>query len=96
MTQFATDAVVSGVPYAVTRADGSPAVTAVEFVGDTTFRVHQAARHSLVSGVGVPSATGGDVRFYEKDPTHEGRDVRVWRIQVRPGAGVTAQHDAAI
>ncbi|MEO5832858.1 MAG: hypothetical protein ABJA16_09030 [Nakamurella sp.] len=96
MTELATDAVVSGVPYAVSRADGTPALTAIEFVGDTTFRVHQAARHSWVSGVGVPGPTGGEVRFYEKDPTHEGRDVRVWRLQVLPGRGVTALHDAAI
>ncbi|WP_157970626.1 hypothetical protein [Nakamurella deserti] len=95
MTDLATDSVVSGVPYAVTRADGSPAGAVLEFVGDTAFLVHQAGRHSLVCGTGVLDAGGTDVRFYQKDPDHEGRDVRIWRLQ-STGTGVTARHDAAI
>ncbi len=96
MPDLATDSVVSGVPYAVTRADGSPALALAEFVGDTAFRVHQAAQHSLISGSGMLTPGGDVVRFYQKDPGHEGRDIRVWRLQAIPGRGVTAQHDAAI
>lgn len=96
MTDSATDSVVSGVPYAVTRADGSPARTPAEFVGESAFLVHQASRHSLVSGVGVSAPGGDDVRFYQKDPQHEGRDVRIWLLRAEPGRGVIARHDAAI
>lgn len=95
MTDTATDSVISGVPYAVTRADGSPARTPAEFVGDTAFLVHQATQHSLICGTGVLDVAGDAVRFYQKDPDHEGRDVRIWRL-VSEDSGVCARHDAAI
>ncbi len=95
MSDTATDSVISGVPYAVTRADGTPAAAVLEFVGDTAFLVHQATQHSLVSGTGRLDVGGAEVRFYQKDPDHEGRDVRIWRLQATD-TGVTARHDAAI
>lgn len=96
MTELAIDSVVSGVPYAVTRSDGSPAATVAEFTGATAFLVHQAAQHSLICGTGVLDVAGTSVRFYQKDPQHDGRDVRIWRLQASEDAGVTARHDAAI
>jgi hypothetical protein len=96
MTDLATDSVVSGVPYAVTRSDGSPAAAVAEFVGEAAFLVHQAEQHSLVSGTGVLDVSGAAVRFYQKDPLHDGRDVRIWSLQVSDDSGVTARHDAAI
>jgi hypothetical protein len=96
MTDLATDSVISGVPYAVTRSDGSPAAGVADFVGDTDFLVHQAQQHSLVSGTGVLDDSGTAVRFYQKDPLHDGRDVRIWCVQDSDDTGVTARHDAAI
>ena len=95
MTDIATDSVISGVPYAVTKPDGSPATAVLEFVGDTSFLVHQATQHSLISGTGVLDVGGAEVRFYQKDPDHEGRDVRIWRLQAADSE-ITARHDAAI
>ncbi len=94
-TTTANDPVVSGVPYPVTRLDGTPARTVAEFVGDTTFLVHEAARQREVSGTGVLDVAATSVRFYQKDPQHEFRDVRVWRLEAGDG-GFVARHDAAI
>ena len=94
-TTTATDPVVSGVPFPVTRPDGTAVQTVAEFVGDATFVVHEAARQRAVSGTGVLDVAATSVRFYQKDPEHEGRDVRVWRLEPG-GGGFTARHDAAI
>ena len=91
----ANDPVISGVPFPVTRPDGTAVQTVAEFVGDTTFLVHEAVRQREVSGTGVLDVSATSVRFYQKDPQHEFRDVRVWRLEAG-GDGFTARHDAAI
>ena len=96
MTDIYLDPIASGTPYLVTRTDGQPPSTVREFLGAHSFLIHQDRQHSLVTGVGSPDAIGTGVRFYQKDPTHDGRDIRIWHLRALPDNRCVAEHEAAI
>lgn len=96
VTDVATLSISSGVPYGVSRPDGTVPRGVADFLGDSSFRIHQRDRHSLVTGTGALDDAGTGVRFYQKDHAHDGRDVRVWHLRPVPDGGFTAEHEAAI
>ena len=96
MTDVYLEPIASGTPYRVTHTDGQPPLAVTEFLGTHAFLIHQNRQHALVTGVGSLDAVGTGVRFYQKDPTHEGRDVRVWHLRALPDNMCVAEHQAAI
>jgi hypothetical protein len=94
MTCDASESVISGSPYAITEVAGHTATNLDEFTGSTEFVIENGGRHHHVGGVGG-ARHDDQVRFYEKDVDHEGRDVRVWTISSGSGRFL-AEHVAAI
>jgi hypothetical protein len=86
--------IASAVPYTITGVGGRPASCNADFVGEVSFLIDIEGEPCQIDGVGSQDGVG--VRFYQKDPDHDGRDVRVWRICRVPGAGFVAEHAAAI
>jgi hypothetical protein len=96
MTSPTLEAISSGTRYRVTRTDGHLPESAADFVGDTAFLIHQADQNLHIDGVGQLDPCGTGVHFFQKDPAHEGRDVRIWHIRPLPDNQVIAKHIAAI
>lgn len=92
MTPTLLQGISSGTHYRVTRADGGLPESVADFVGAAHFLIHQAEQNLRIEGVGHLDPRGAGVHFHEKDPDHEGRDVRVWHIRVLPDDRMIAEH----
>ena len=68
----------SGLSYIVTHIDGHQPGSLQDFTGDVQLTVTQNGAPTQLIGVGGETVDG--VRFYQKDPTLHGRDIRVWLI----------------
>lgn len=90
------DGISSGTRYCVTRTDGQLPGGAADFIGDATFLIHQGEQNTQIEGVGELDPHGTGVHFYQKDPAHEGRDVRIWHIRPLPDNQLVAEHLASI
>lgn len=78
MTFTAADPVASGRSYQVTEVDGHLPNGLSDFAGETRLTlVRDDMTHRLV---GDGNTTGTRVRFHQKDPGPDDRDVRVWVI----------------
>ena len=78
MTFTAADPVASGRSYHVTEVDGHVPNGLSDFAGETRLTlVKGGMTHRLV---GDGNTTGARVRFHQKDPGPDDRDVRVWVI----------------
>jgi hypothetical protein len=70
--------VISGQSYTVTAVDGRCPVGLADFVGNTALTVENGGTiHRLV---GDGAETSGTVRFHQKDPGPDDKDIRVWTI----------------
>lgn len=96
MTPTTLDGISSGTQYRVTRTDGELPLSVADFVGDAAFLIHQAGQHLHIDGVGRLDPAGTGVHFHQKDPDHDGRDVRIWHIRSLPDHQTVAEHVAAI
>ena len=93
MTFTAYDPVESGCGYHVTEVGGHRPEALSDFAGDTRLTlVKGGIRHRLV---GDGAATDGGVRFHQKDPGPDDRDVRVWVITDRGDGTFLAEPVAA-
>jgi len=78
MTFAAYDPVESGCSYHVAEVDGHRPKSLSDFAGGTRLTlVKGGVSHRLV---GDGATTDGGVRFHQKDPGPDDRDVRVWVI----------------
>jgi hypothetical protein len=68
----------SGLSYIVTHIDGQPPASLDDFTGEVQVTITKDDAPTQLIGVGGETADG--VRFYQKDPTLHGRDIRVWLI----------------
>ena len=96
MTHSTLDGISSGTHYSVTRVDGRLPDSAADFLGETSFLIHQDEQHLQIDGIGQPDTHGTGVHFYQKDPGHEGRDVRIWHLRSLPDLQLIAEHIASI
>ena len=96
MTLTTTAGISSGLRYPVAHPDGRPAATAADFIGETAFLIRHADQSMLIEGVGHSDTCGTGVYFHQKDPTHDGRDVRIWHLRSLPDGQLIAEHVAAI
>ena len=85
MTFTAYDPVESGCNYQVTEVDGHRPEALSDFAGDTRLTLVKGGVSHRVIGDGA--ATDAGVRFHQKDPGPDDRDVRVWVITDR-GDGI--------
>ena len=93
MTFTAYDPVESGCSYHVTEVGGHRPGALSDFAGDTRLTlVKGGMSHRLV---GDGAATDGGVRFHQKDPGPDDRDVRVWVITDRGDGTFLAEPVAA-
>ena len=84
MTFAATEPVGSGQSYLITEVNGRPPGGLNDFIGDIELTaVKDGQRLKLV---GAAAETHGVVRFNQKDPGPDDRDIRVWTI-VDQGTG---------
>ena len=94
MKFLADECVRSGQQYPVTDVDGRPPRTLGSFSGDvclTLIRDHTAV-HMLGAGCAV---SGSAVRFHQKDPGPDRKEVRVWTITEGADGTVLASPIAA-
>ena len=78
MTMTAQDPVVSVHGYTITEVDGHPPTGLGDCVGDRLLTlIGNGLSHRLF---GTGTAIPGGVRFHQKDPGPDGKDVRVWAI----------------
>ena len=78
MTFTADGPVESGCRYHVTEVDGHQPATLSDFAGDTRLTLVRDGMSQRLVGDG--NRTGDGVRFYQKDPGPDDRDMRVWVI----------------
>ena len=71
--------VESGRSYRVIEVNGHGAQALDDFAGDTRLTVVKDGMSHRVIGDGATTTSGG-VRFHQKDPGPDDRDVRVWLI----------------
>jgi len=77
------DPVESGLSYAVTHIDGHAPGSLDDFTGEVQVTVTKHGTPTQLVGVGGEVANG--VRFYQKDPSLNDRDIRVWMITESAG-----------
>ncbi|HEY4990649.1 MAG TPA: hypothetical protein VII33_01035, partial [Nakamurella sp.] len=81
--------VVSGQCYTVTVVNGHHPVGLADFAGRTSLTVMKDGQvHSLV---GEGAQTSGMVRFHQKDPGPDDKDVRVWAVTEQAGGTFLAE-----
>ncbi len=86
MAFLADEPVGSGQQYPVTDVDGRSPLSLESFAGDVCLTLIR--NGSAVQMLGSGCAVAGDgVRFHQKDPGPDGKDIRVWTITA--GAGGT-------
>lgn len=78
MTFLADEAVGSGQLYPVTDVDGRTPRSLADFRGAVCVTLIRNGEAVQMLGEGCEAQTG--VRFHQKDPTRDGKDVRVWAI----------------
>ena len=93
MTFTADEPVESGCSYRVTEVDGRRPEALSDFAGDTRLTLIMGGMNHRLVGDGA--TTGGVVRFYQKDPGPDDRDVRVWVITDRGDRTFIAEPVAA-
>lgn len=71
--------VASGRQYPITDLDGRPPRTLAEFTGDVCLTLIHNQDAVQMLGAGCP-VTGSAVRFHQKHPRRNDKDVRVWTI----------------
>lgn len=96
MTHPTLDGISSGTHYRVTRTDGQLPDSAADFVGDNGFLIHLEDQNLQIDGVGQLDPSGTGVHFHQKDPGHDGRDVRIWHIRPLPDHQMIAEHITSI
>ena len=69
----------SGQQYPVTDIDGRPPRTLQNFTGEVCLTLIRDGAAIHLVGAGCPVA-GSAVRFHQKDPGPDGKDIRVWTI----------------
>ncbi len=79
MTYLADEPVGSGQHYPVTDVDGRTPITLDNFTGDVCMTVIRNGRAVQMLGSGC-AVDGDGVRFHQKDPGRDGKDVRVWTV----------------
>jgi hypothetical protein len=84
MTFAAAEPVASGQSYLITEVNGRPPGGLGDFTGAIQVTAVKDGQHLTL--VGAATQTQGVVRFYQKDPGPDDRDVRVWTI-VDQGSG---------
>lgn len=94
MTFASPDPIVSGRVYTIIDIKGQEPLLIDDFVGATEFSLAGDGVPHLITGVGAADSHG--VRFYEKDPFHHGKDVRIWDITPTADGRFSAQHAASI
>ena len=75
--------VISGECYTVVEVGGHRPEALADFAGDSVMTLLRNGQTRRVVGAGTETA--GSVRFHQKDPGPDGKDVRVWTITVRGG-----------
>ena len=75
--------VISGECYTVVEVGGHRPEALADFAGDSVMTLLRNGQTRQVVGAGTETA--GSVRFHQKDPGPDGKDVRVWTITVRGG-----------
>ena len=93
MTFTAANPVGSGLSYRVTEVDGHPPNGLNDFAGQTRLTLVKGGMTHRLIGDGNPTGTG--VRFHQKDPGSDDRDVRVWAITDSGGGTFLAEPVAA-
>ena len=63
------------------RSAGTAREALADFAGDSVMTLLRNGQTRRVVGAGAETA--GSVRFHQKDPGPDGKDVRVWAITVR-------------
>ena len=84
--------VVSGQSYSVMEVDGHRPTGLADFVGTTAITLFRDGHSHRLIGDGA--ATSGTIRFHQKDPGPDDKDVRVWTITDH-GAGTFLAEPAA-
>ena len=79
MAFLAQDPVGSGQQYPVTDVDGSTPAGLESFTGDVCLTLICNGKAVQMLGSGC-SVTGNGVRFHQKDPGPDGKDIRVWTV----------------
>jgi hypothetical protein len=77
----ADEPAISGACYTVVDVDGHPPAALADFARDAAMTLLMNGQTRRVIGSGVNRS--GSVRFHQKDPGLDGKDVRVWTITVR-------------
>jgi hypothetical protein len=93
MTFAASEPVASGQSYVITEVNGRPPAGLGDFTGDIEVTAVKGG-HRLTL-VGAAAETQGVVRFYQKDPGPDDRDIRVWTIVAQGNGAFTGQPFAA-
>ena len=84
MTFAAAEPVASGQSYLITEVNGRPPGRLSDFAGDIELTAVKDGQRLKLNGAAAQAH--GVVRFYQKDPGPDNRDVRVWTI-TNPGTG---------
>lgn len=71
--------VASGRQHPITHVDGRPPQTLGDFTGDVCITLIHNERPVQMLGAGCPAAATA-VRFHQKHPHQDDKDVRVWTI----------------
>ncbi len=79
MSFLANEPVGSGQLYQVTDVDGRTPSSLGNFTGDVCLTLIRNGRAVQMLGSGCAVADDG-VRFHQKDPGPDGKDIRVWTI----------------
>ena len=99
MTFTADEPVESGRSYHVTEVDGRRPESLSDFAGETRLTLIKGGMTHRIVGDGAATGdgatTGGGVRFHQKDPGPDDRDVRVWVITDRGDRTFDAEPVAA-
>ena len=80
MAHYADEPVISGCCYTVVDVDGHPPAALGDFTGDAVMTLRLNGRTREVIGSGAQ--TLDSVRFHQKDSGPDGKDVRVWTINL--------------
>jgi hypothetical protein len=81
VTFNADEPAISGACYTVVDVDGHPPAALADFARDAAMTLLMNGQTRRVIGSGAHRS--GSVRFHQKDPGPDGKDVRVWTITVR-------------
>jgi hypothetical protein len=92
MTFTAADPVVSGCRYSIAEVDGHTPTALTDFTAVAQLTLVRDGEQQRLIGAGAATANG--VRFHQKDPGPDDRDVRAWTI-TEQGDGTFVAHPVA-